>query len=230
MFRLFISLCYLSFTSAFSASYVGSSVSGFGGAVCVSGAVNVASMEMKKGKANVPPQMRGQYAKQQENQAMREEYLAAQKPGADGLPVFNLHVRTSRANMWYPCGTFKGDATSKSLCQTYSDGGVFAGISKKQLDSGVAGSLFRDLDQLVDNVIRTYPQLKNKRQELQFGYKLAYEGLTDEKINEITPAESKGPLDNVKNMMSSGGKKGEGDSGVLDNMKNMFKDLKKKAT
>jgi hypothetical protein len=56
-------------------------------------------MEMKKGKANVPPQMRGQYKKQQEMAKMQREMSAATKPGADGLPVFNLFVRTKRQNV-----------------------------------------------------------------------------------------------------------------------------------
>lgn len=59
----------------------------------------MAQMEMKKGKANVPPAMRGQYQRQQEMQSMREDMEAASKPGKDGLPVFNLFVRTPRANM-----------------------------------------------------------------------------------------------------------------------------------
>ena len=78
---------------------VGSRVSAFGGKVMVSGATNIASMEMKKGKANVPPQMRQQLAKQREMAAMRQEMLDATKPGPDGLPVFNLFVRTPRANV-----------------------------------------------------------------------------------------------------------------------------------
>eukprot|EP00548_Thalassiothrix_antarctica_P000841 CAMPEP_0194146042 /NCGR_PEP_ID=MMETSP0152-20130528/19360_1 /TAXON_ID=1049557 /ORGANISM="Thalassiothrix antarctica, Strain L6-D1" /LENGTH=184 /DNA_ID=CAMNT_0038846447 /DNA_START=221 /DNA_END=775 /DNA_ORIENTATION=+ len=184
---------------------------------------------MKKGKANVPPSMRGQYAKQQEMQSMRQEYLSSRKPGADGFPIFNLYVRTSRANMWYPCGTFKGDETSKALCQTYSDKGVFSGVSKNQLDAGVANSLYQDLDQLTDNVIRTYPQLKKKRKELQFGYKLAYDGLSDE-IVEIEPAESKGVLDNIKSIVKSPSGSAVKSEGLLDNMKNMFKSLKEKAT
>jgi hypothetical protein len=54
---------------------------------------------MKKGKDNLPPQMRSQYKKQKEMMAMREEMIAAQKPGQDGLPVFNLFVRTKKANV-----------------------------------------------------------------------------------------------------------------------------------
>ena len=56
-------------------------------------------MEMKKGKSNVPPQMRGQYKKAKELAQMREQMIAASKPGSDGLPVFNLFVRTKRANV-----------------------------------------------------------------------------------------------------------------------------------
>jgi len=54
---------------------------------------------MKKGKANVPPNMRSQFKRQQELGKMRDEMVAAQNPGADGLPVFNLFVRTKRANV-----------------------------------------------------------------------------------------------------------------------------------
>lgn len=78
---------------------VGSGVSGFGGSVLVTGASNVASMEMKKGKANVPPQMRQQYARQQEMASQREQMIAATKPGDDGLPVFNLFVRSGLKNV-----------------------------------------------------------------------------------------------------------------------------------
>ena len=60
---------------------------------------NVASIEMKKGKDNVPPAMRAQYKKQKELQGMRQQMVESQQPGADGLPVFNLFVRTPRANV-----------------------------------------------------------------------------------------------------------------------------------
>ena len=82
----------------------GSSVSAFGGSVLVWAdhrPENAAarSMTMKKGKPNVPPQMRGMYNKQQEMTAMREQMISASKPGTDGLPVFNLFVRTKRGNV-----------------------------------------------------------------------------------------------------------------------------------
>jgi hypothetical protein len=163
--------------------------------------------------------------------AMRDQMIAASKPGPDGLPIFNLFVRTKKANvssvvsvynhtgfygvlcysivahifvqMWYPCGSFKGDEKSRALASNYRDKGLLAGISKNQLDSGIEGSLFRDLDKLNGTVLRAYPQLRKSKDELQYGYRLAFEGLPDdEPIVEVTPKEQKGIVDNIKGMFS----------------------------
>lgn len=226
-----LTVCLLA-ASAHGFSMVGTSVSAFGGKVLLSGAQNTATMEMKKGKANVPPQMRSQYARQQEMMQQRDQMIAASKPGADGLPVFNLFVRTARANvstnsmrsvhstyclvpignltyfsslqMWYPCGSFKGDEKSRALASNYRDKGILAGISKKQLDSGIEGSLYRDLPKLNESIFRAYPQLRKSKDELQYGYKLAFEGLSeDEKICKVEPKEQKGVFDTVKNMFGA---------------------------
>ena len=159
---------------------------------------------MKKGKPNVPVNMRSNYRKQQQMASMREQMINASQPGEDGLPVFNLFVRTKKANMWYPCGSFKGDERSAALASNYRDQGMLAGISKKQLDSGVAGSLYRDLPKLKESVVRGYPQLRKAKDELEWGYKLAYEGLSEElgKIQEIEPKEQKGVFDGIKNIFS----------------------------
>lgn len=231
---------------------VGSTVSGFGGRILTTTAPQCQAMwTMKKGKA-VPPQMRSQYARQREMVAQREQMMAASKPGADGLPVFNLFVRTPRANvgdikkhlsssdvasfvladyavarsgryrgvncwashfspfgvssqMWYPCGTFKGDERSKALCKSYADGGLLAGISKKQIDAGIAGSLWQDQGKLKEAILKTYPQLKKSKDQLEFGYRLGFEGLSEEQTKEtkvIVPKEQKGFVDNIKNIFS----------------------------
>lgn len=60
---------------------------------------NGATMVMKKGKPNVPVQMRGQYRRQQEMASMQREMIAATQATDDGLPVFNLFVRTKRQNV-----------------------------------------------------------------------------------------------------------------------------------
>jgi hypothetical protein len=98
MMRLVLLLSIVHVASAWTTS---SRVSAFGGSVLITTAqptTTAASLTMKKGKS-MPPQMRGQYEKQKEMMAMREQMIAASKPGSDGLPVFNLFVRTKRANV-----------------------------------------------------------------------------------------------------------------------------------
>jgi Family of unknown function (DUF6523) len=103
--------------------------------------------------------------------------------------------------MWYPCGSFKGDDKSAALAKSYADGGLLAGISKNQIDSGVAGSLFRDQDKLKESICRAYPQLRKSSDEFEFGYRMAFEGLSEDKeqMVVIEPKESKGIFDNIKN-------------------------------
>lgn len=52
----------------------------------------------------------------------------------------------------------------------------------------------------METIVRGYPQLKKSRDELEFGYKLAYEGLSEEqsKIQVIEVKEQKGFLDGIK--------------------------------
>lgn len=107
--------------------------------------------------------------------------------------------------MWYPCGSFKGDDRSRALAENYANNGLLAGISKKQIDGGIAGSLFRDKDKLVESICRGYPQLRKSRDEFEFGYKLAYKGLSEEQANEIKfiePKEPKGLVDGIKNLFT----------------------------
>lgn len=190
----------------------GSAVSSFGGSVLVTGSCSsnafpgrTAVLEMKKGKPNVPPQMRGQYAKQKEMAAMRDQMISATKAGDDGLPVFNLFVRTKKAKVWYPCGSFKGDNRSGALAKNYADGGLLAGISKKQLDGGIAGSLYQDQNKLIESIVRAFPQLNKSRDEFEFGYKLSFQNLSEEKAAEMTvvePKEQKGIFDSITNLFS----------------------------
>ena len=107
--------------------------------------------------------------------------------------------------MWYPCGSFKGDERSAGLAKNYASGGLFAGISKKQLDGGIAGSLYRDQEKLAESICRGYSHLRQSRKEFEYGYKLAYDGLSEEQAKEMTvvePKENKGVLDNIKNLFS----------------------------
>ena len=107
--------------------------------------------------------------------------------------------------MWYPCGSFKGDDRSSALAKNYANQGILAGVSKKQIDAGIAGSLYRDQAKLKDSICRGYPQLRKSRDEFQFGYKLAFNGLSEEQAAEIKvvePKEQKGVVDGIKNLFS----------------------------
>jgi len=208
MMRLTILLLTLSTTVGYSvlpqraSHFVGRDVSH--AAPASSRASSGATLEMKKGKANVPPAMRQQYKRSQEMEGYRQEMMDNQKYGADGVPVFNLFVRTPLKNMWYPCGSFKGDEKSAALAQNYVDDGMLSGISKNQLDSGVGGSLFRDKGRLTETIVRGYPQLRKDRDNLEYGYKLSYPGLTKEQetIQIVDLAEQKGWFDGIKNAFS----------------------------
>lgn len=106
MFRLF----FLSSTvfSVATAWIVSSKVSSFGGSVLLTAreqplyhghGTGVCSTLEMKGKGGVPPHMRGQMQKQKEMAAYQKQMVESQKQGADGFPIFNLFVRTSKANV-----------------------------------------------------------------------------------------------------------------------------------
>lgn len=121
------------------------------------------------------------------------------------LHVHVIFFTHTHAQMWYPCGSFKGDARSAALAKSVAEGGLLSGISQKQMDGGIAGSLARDLDKLKETIVRAYPQLRKSKKDFEFGYKLAYQGLSEEQQNAITPVEpkeQKGFLDGVKNIFS----------------------------
>jgi hypothetical protein len=78
-----------------------------------------------------------------------------------------------------------------------------SGMAKKQLDGGIAESVFKDLDKLKETTVRAYPQLRKSKDELQFGYKIAYQGMKEnEPVQVIEPKEQKGIFDNLKTMFS----------------------------
>lgn len=82
---------------------------------------------------------------------------------------------------------------------------MLAGVSKKQLDGGISGSLAQDLPKLVETVCRAYPQLRKSRDNFEFGYKLGYIGLSEElskEVNPVEPKENKGIFDGVRNIFS----------------------------
>ncbi|EKX35917.1 hypothetical protein GUITHDRAFT_117950 [Guillardia theta CCMP2712] len=131
---------------------------------------------MAKGKG-VPINMRGEMQKRAQMEQVRQQMMG---DDSDGLPVFNVFVRSKRAGIWYPAGTLKGDARSKSLVEAWRDNSLFLKDQyKSTLDKGMAKSLFESKDKFVESVIKMYPQLKNSRGELEFGYRVRIPGLEE---------------------------------------------------
>lgn len=88
----------------------GSRISGFGGQVVLTTGPfhnnnnndndnNDSTLTMKKGKSNVPPAMRKQYERQKEMMEMRKQMIEASRVADDGLPVFNLYVRSKKVKV-----------------------------------------------------------------------------------------------------------------------------------
>ncbi len=82
-----------------SSYFVGHGVYHTSSAASSSRTTGSANLEMKKGKPNVPTNMRSQYKRAQEMESYRQQMMDSQRMGADGLPVFNLYVRTSLKNV-----------------------------------------------------------------------------------------------------------------------------------
>jgi len=102
--------------------------------------------------------------------------------------------------MWYPCGSFKGDERSAALAQSYRDGNLLSSISKNQLDSGVANAIAQDIEKFEEQLFRGLPQLRKSKGDLEYGYRLAFEGLSEEqkKMNIIVPEKREGFMEKVK--------------------------------
>uniref|UniRef100_A0A7S2H120 Uncharacterized protein n=2 Tax=Octactis speculum TaxID=3111310 RepID=A0A7S2H120_9STRA len=167
----------------------------------------VSSLVAKKGKSDVPINKRGGYVQQQNMQEMAN----SMRPDPNGMPVFQLFVQTPRANMWYPCGSFVGDANAKNLVEGWMGNAMLmGGFIKGQIDRSVATTLFEgdSRRKFVKNIVTQYPSLKSAQRDLVFGYKIAFDGLEEAKGTQemmiITEEMKKGPLDGIKEAFNFG--------------------------
>ena len=172
-------------------------------------------LEMK-GKGNrVPIDQRGEYMKQQRMLEMREKM---QSTKASGVPVFKVFVRPKVGGLWIPCGDLAGDQRATALVNAWT-AGFMQGMYKDQLDQGIAKSIFAQEATFISGLIENYkPFKKFKPADLEFGYKIDFEGLEEkmgeQKVMVITREMEKGWLDKAKDSFASsfGGLfSGEGD-------------------
>jgi hypothetical protein len=133
-------------------------------------------LHMGKGKGtNIS--MRGEMKKRAEMQRMREQMFG---DDSDGFPVFTVYVRSKKGQVWYPGGSLKGDDRSKALVESWRDNTLMLKDQYKgSLDGGMAKSIFDDKQKFVQSLVKMYPQLKNSKDELEFGYTVKVPGLQE---------------------------------------------------
>ncbi|CAM9788462.1 unnamed protein product, partial [Phaeothamnion confervicola] len=126
-------------------------------------------MEMKrKGKPNVPINARGGYNNMRK---MQEAMMQQKNAGNDGNPIFDIFVRTKRANLWYPAASLAGDKNAKATVDAWLTGFV-SGLYEDSLKRGIATSVNGNRQNLLDGVFRTYPELRKEKEGLEFGFKI----------------------------------------------------------
>jgi len=158
---------------------------------------NVGAMLMKGRK--VPIDQRGEYMKQQR---ILEQKSKMEKEKPQGVPIFKVFVRPRVGGLWIPCGDLAGDNRALALVNAWMSG-FLTDMYRNQIDQGIARSIFSQEDTFVQGLIANYKPFKNyTKDQLQFGYKVEFEGL-EEKVGEqkVRPLEKgmeKNWIDNVK--------------------------------
>ena len=159
--------------------------------------LNVGSMQMKGRK--VPIDQRGEFIKQQRILEQKRQ-LETEKP--EGVPIFKLFVRPKAGGLWIPCGDLAGDKRATALVNAWMSG-FMSDMYRDQLDQGIARSLFSQEETFVSGLIENYkPFKKFTKDQLQFGYKVDFEGLEEkmgeQKVRVIERGMEKSWVDNVK--------------------------------
>lgn len=154
-------------------------------------------MSMKGRK--VPIDQRGEYIKQQR---MLEQKRQMEQERPKGVPIFKVFVRPKVGGLWIPAGDLAGDNRATALVNALMSG-FLSDMYRKQLDEGIARSLFSQGDTFVKGLIENYkPFKKFTPDQLQFGYKIEFEGLEEkigeQKVRVIEPGMEKNWVDNLK--------------------------------
>lgn len=156
-------------------------------------------LEMKGKGGKVPVNQRGEFMKRQRMIQQKQQLDANKK---EGVPVFKVFVRPKTGGLWVPCGDLAGDNRATALVNAWMSG-FLEGTYKSQLDKGVAQSIFTQEDAFVKGLIENYkPFKKFTKDDLQFGYKVEFEGLEEkvgeQKVTVLEKGMEKGWLDNIK--------------------------------
>jgi len=156
------------------------------------------TLEMKGKGGRVPIDQRGEFIKQQRMMEMREKMQEQKK---EGVPVFKVFVRPKVGGLWIPCGDLAGDQRATALVNAWTSG-FMTDMYKGQLDQGIARSIFSQEDTFVKGLLENFkPFKKFKPEDLEFGYKIDFEGLEakmgEQKVQPITKDMMKSLTDNL---------------------------------
>lgn len=137
------------------------------------------SMEMravgKRGKSAVPPRLRHDYSHQVQERDLKSDSFAPHLSGGGGTPAINLFVRGHRTHSWLPCGSFLCDEKMVSLVNYFRD--TDSENAKNEIDEIVAHSLsgsWESVTNIDEAIFSVYPHLRKDKEELEFGFKIAY--------------------------------------------------------
>lgn len=156
------------------------------------------TLEMKGKGGRVPIDQRGEFIKQQRMMEMREKMQEQKK---EGVPVFKVFVRPKLGGLWIPCGDLAGDQRATALVNAWTSG-FMTEMYKGQLDQGIARSIFSQEDTFVKGLLENFkPFKKFKPEDLEFGYKIDFEGLEakmgEQKVQPINKDMMKSWTDNL---------------------------------
>ncbi|MBD1934566.1 MULTISPECIES: HHL1-like protein [Cyanophyceae] len=110
---------------------------------------------------------------------------------SDGVPEFNIYIRTQGKKNWYPAGSLAVNRTSQ-----------------------INQAIFQEEENLREASLRLYPVLRKNKSQLEYGYRLKGSEFADEPIEVAVPQEPVLPnffqstFDKVKNSFSGLFKRG----------------------
>lgn len=163
---------------------------------------HVGGMDMKRKGKRVPIQDRGEYMKRQRILDARAADSQQRGLDDDSIPTFQVFARPRQGGLWIPAGDLKGDERATALCNAVMSG-FMTSMYEGQLTQGIARSIFAQGDTFAQSLIDNYkPFSKLEAADIQFGYKVKYEGweekLGEQKVIALEKGMERGWQDNVK--------------------------------
>ena len=158
-------------------------------------------LEMKRKGKRVPIQDRGEYMKRQRILYARSADEASRGVDDDTIPTFQVFARPRQGGLWIPAGDLKGDQRATAICNAIMTG-FMTSMYEGQLTQGIARSLFAQGDSFAQSLIDNYkPFSKLAVADIQFGYKVKYEGfeekMGEQKVIALEKGMERGWQDNV---------------------------------